>query len=190
MKTIAVVCEKGGVGKTMVARELAASFERMGVPCSFYSLDGQYKDATKKVEGAEVAIVDTPGFVMSDDVKQVVKHADAVVVPVRPTPSDIEPFMRTRALIAGMTSKDPLIVVNGTNRWKMCREFMQWLYGKDWAVHVVEIPQSESIVQALGLHKSAVSVDKGNVRLSVMRMVREAQRLAGMKMEPMPEAKL
>lgn len=186
MKTIAVVCEKGGVGKTMIARELAFSFERQGIPCSFYSLDGQYEGATKKVDNAQVAIVDTPGSVMNNDVKQVVKNADAIVVPVRPTTNDIEPFMRTRAMIAGLSSLEPLIVVNGTNRWRMCRDFMQWLYGKDWALHVVEIPQTEAIVQALCQRKSAVEVDKGNVRLAVMRMVRETQRLAGLPMEAMP----
>ena len=63
MKTIAVVCEKGGTGKSVIANELYESYVRQGVPASLYSLDGQYKDASssKKVEDAEVAIVDTPG---------------------------------------------------------------------------------------------------------------------------------
>ena len=46
MKTIAVVCEKGGTGKSVIANELYESYARQGVPASLYSLDGQYKDAT------------------------------------------------------------------------------------------------------------------------------------------------
>ncbi len=43
MKTIAVVCEKGGVGKSVLAHELYESYVRQ-VRTSFYSLDGQYSD--------------------------------------------------------------------------------------------------------------------------------------------------
>ena len=46
MKTIAVVCEKGGTGKSVIANELYESYVRQGVPASLYSLDGQYKDAS------------------------------------------------------------------------------------------------------------------------------------------------
>lgn len=42
MKTIAVVCEKGGTGKSVIANELYESYVRQGVPASLYSLDGQY----------------------------------------------------------------------------------------------------------------------------------------------------
>ena len=90
MKTIAVVCEKGGTGKSVIANELYESYVRQGVPASLYSLDGQYKDASssKKVEDAEVAIVDTPG-VLTDNLSDLVSGADVIVIPVRPTPNDI-----------------------------------------------------------------------------------------------------
>ena len=82
MKTIAVVCEKGGTGKSVIANELYESYVRQGVPASLYSLDGQYKDASssKKVEDAEVAIVDTPG-VLTDNLSDLVSGADVIVIP-------------------------------------------------------------------------------------------------------------
>lgn len=41
MKTILVCNQKGGVGKSLVADEIAFSFERSGIPVSFYDLDAQ-----------------------------------------------------------------------------------------------------------------------------------------------------
>lgn len=41
MKTILVCNQKGGVGKSLCADELAFSFERTGTPVSFYDLDAQ-----------------------------------------------------------------------------------------------------------------------------------------------------
>lgn len=85
MKTIAVVCEKGGTGKSVIAAELYESYVRQGLRTSLYSLDGQYSDSprSKKVDDAEVAVVDTPG-VLTDNLTDIVKGADVVVVPVRP----------------------------------------------------------------------------------------------------------
>ncbi len=41
MKTIAVVCEKGGTGKSVIDSELYESYVRLDVPVSLYSLDGR-----------------------------------------------------------------------------------------------------------------------------------------------------
>ena len=161
MKTIAVVCEKGGTGKSVIANELYESYVRQGVPASLYSLDGQYKDASssKKVEDAEVAIVDTPG-VLTDNLSDLVSGADVIVIPVRPTPNDIEPFTWTVSIVAKNTNAPLVIVVNGTNRFRMCASFMAWLEKKPWAKNVVKVPQSEAIVQAQGMQKSVVNVDR------------------------------
>lgn len=141
MKTIAVVCEKGGTGKSVIANELYESYVRQGVPASLYSLDGQYKDASssKKVEDAEVAIVDTPG-VLTDNLSDLVSGADVIVIPVRPTPNDIEPFTWTVSIVAKNTNAPLVIVVNGTNRFRMCASFMAWLEKKPWAKNVVKVP--------------------------------------------------
>ena len=76
MKTIAVVCEKGGTGKSVIANELYESYVRLGVPASLYSLDGLYTDAAGSMMAydAEVAVVDTPG-VLTDNLKDIVSGA-------------------------------------------------------------------------------------------------------------------
>ena len=63
MKTILVCNQKSGVGKSLVADEIAFSFERSGIPVSFYDLDAQggTLHQTNEVKDAEVAVVDTPG---------------------------------------------------------------------------------------------------------------------------------
>ena len=176
MKTIAVVCEKGGTGKSVIANELYESYVRQGVPASLYSLDGQYKDASssKKVEDAEVAIVDTPG-VLTDNLSDLVSGADVIVIPVRPTPNDI---------VTKNTNAPLVIVVNGTNRFRMCASFMTWLEKKPWAKNVVKVPQSEAIVQAQGMQKSVVNVDRhGAAAEAVRTMCRKVSVLAGLPFE-------
>ena len=185
MKTIAVVCEKGGTGKSVIAAELYESYVRQGLRTSLYSLDGQYSDKprSKKVDDAEVAVVDTPG-VLTDNLTDIVKGADVVVVPVRPTPNDIEPFTRTVSIVAKNTKAPIVIVVNGTNRFRMCASFMEWLGKKPWAKNVVTVPQSEAIVQAQGMQKSVMLVDRhGIVAEAVRRMCRMVSTLAGLPFE-------
>lgn len=185
MKTIAVVCEKGGTGKSVVASELYESYVRQGLRTSLYSLDGQYSDTSrsKKVDDVEVAVVDTPG-VLTDNLKDIVEGADVVVIPVRPTPNDIEPFTRTVSIVAKNTNAPIVIVVNGHNRFRMCASFMEWLDKKPWAKNVVTVPQSEAIVQAQGLQKSVVLVDRHGIAAeAVRRMCRMVSILAGLPFE-------
>lgn len=185
MKTIAVVCEKGGTGKSVVASELYESYVRQGLRTSLYSLDGQYADTAgdRKAEDAEVAVVDTPG-VLTDNLKDIVAGADVVVVPVRPTPNDIEPFTRTVSIVAKNTKAPVVIVVNGWNRFRMCASFMQWLGKKPWAKNVVTLPQSEAIVQAQGLKRSVVAVDgRGAAAVAVREMCACVSQFAGLPFE-------
>lgn len=185
MKTIAVVCEKGGTGKSVIAAELYESYVRQGLRTSLYSLDGQYSDTSrsKKADDAEVAVVDTPG-VLTDNLKDIVEGADVVVIPVRPTPNDIEPFTRTVSIVAKNTKAPIVIVVNGTNRFRMCASFMEWLGKKPWAKHVVTVPQSEAIVQAQGLQKSVMLVDRHGIAAeAVRRMCQMVSTLAGLPSE-------
>ena len=58
MKTILVCNQKGGVGKSLVADEIAFSFERSGIPVSFYDLDAQggTLHRTHEADGAQVAV--------------------------------------------------------------------------------------------------------------------------------------
>ena len=62
-----------------------------------------------------------------------------------------------------------VIVVNGWNRFRMCTSFMEWLGKKPWAKNVVKVPQSEAIVQAQGVRKSVVDVDRHGAAAEAVR---------------------
>lgn len=107
-----------------------------------------------------------------------------VVIPVRPTPNDVEPFTRTVRLVQKNTSVPIVIVVNGWNRFRMCTTFMQWLNTKTWATHVVTVPQSEAIVQAQAEGTSAVKIDRyGVLREQILKMCRAVSEAAGLPYE-------
>ncbi|WP_421572749.1 hypothetical protein M1L65_02890 [Slackia exigua] len=63
------------MGKSLVADEIVFSFERFGIPVSFYDSDTQSGTLhkTHEADGAQVAVVDTPGAlreVLSDWLKE------------------------------------------------------------------------------------------------------------------------
>ena len=125
----------------------------------------------------------SPG-VLTDNLSDLVSGADVIVIPVRPTPNDIEPFTRTVSIVTKNTNAPLVIVVNGTNRFRMCASFMAWLEKKPWAKNVVKVPQSEAIVQAQGMQKSVVNVDRhGAAAEAVRTMCRKVSVLAGLPFE-------
>ncbi len=159
MKTISLVCEKGGVGKSMLAGELRYYFERHNLACSLYGLDAQYRSASHTVPDPDVVVVDTPGR-FDVKLKGVIERSDVVVIPVRPTPSDAEPFLRTVDLVSSITDVPIVVCVNGMNTFKMATSFMDWLSKQDIGDETVCVPQSEAIVQALGEERSVYGHDR------------------------------
>lgn len=186
MKTIAVVCEKGGTGKSMVSYELYLSYIRQGIPASFYAMDGQYQKTNKTqiTDGAEVAIVDTPGGLMQN-IEQIIENADVIVVPTRPVGGDMEPLQRTVRLVRGLTDAPMVIVVNGMNRFKLAMSFIQWINGQPWAEHVVTVPQSEAIAQAITAQCSVFDIERkfGAASMAISNLCREVSARAGLPHE-------
>ena len=91
---------------------------------------------------------------------------------------------RTVSIVAKNTKAPIVIVVNGTNRFRMCASFMEWLGKKPWAKNVVTVPQSEAIVQAQGMQKSVMLVDRHGIAAeAVRRMCRMVSTLAGLPFE-------
>lgn len=152
MKTIVILAQKGGVGKSMVADELAFSFSRSGLPFSFYDLDAQggTLHTTQITEGAQATIVDTPGALQADYGRWI-SEADAVILPTRASGRDIPPLLRVANLVQERHKKGFkfYVVVNFWNRYSATRDFIEWISKKDIKYNdVLIIPQSESIVQA------------------------------------------
>lgn len=66
----------------------------------------------------------------------------------------------------------------------MCASFMALLEKKPWSKNVVKVPQSEAIVQAQGVQKSVVNVDRhGAAAEAVRTMRRKVSILAGLPFE-------
>lgn len=150
MKNILVVAQKGGVGKSLIADELAFSFGRSGVPCSFFDLDSQggTLHSTNSIEDAKVTVIDTPGALQADLGKWLTQ-ADAVIVPTRAAGRDIPPLLRIVDLVNEKCNKHIkfYIVVNFWNRYSATRDFIEWLSMKG-IKDILLIPQSEAITQA------------------------------------------
>ena len=68
MKTVLICNQKGGVGKTLIADELAFALERDAIPFNFYDLDAQGSAIHQTTENpdAVVSIVDTAGALQSN----------------------------------------------------------------------------------------------------------------------------
>lgn len=126
MKTIVITSQKGGSGKTMLAAHLAVEAERIGDgPVWLIDTDRQATlsrwherraantpqlgqvpfaqiktglAALEKNHDAAMCIIDTAPTI-SDQTASLVVHADLVIIPVRPSPSDLWAVAETVELV-------------------------------------------------------------------------------------------
>jgi chromosome partitioning protein len=139
MKTVALVAQKGGTGKSMLAIHLAVCASRRGLSVALIELDqqgtvkewrevrasddlevvsAQVKDlprllADAKKQRADLVVLDTAGRV-DTIAEQVISAADLVLVPCRPFASDVRATPRTITQIKAVRKKDPraFVVLN------------------------------------------------------------------------------
>ena len=101
-----------------------------------------------------------------------------VVIPTRTTSRDIEPLMRMRKAVFKNGHAKIVYVMNGWNRFKASRDFMEWFEGLAGDQTVVTLPQSEAFVQAGAAGKSVVEFDRrgkaAKATLALVGTVREA----------------
>jgi chromosome partitioning protein len=124
MKTLAVVSQKGGVGKTTLATALAVEAGRAGQRAVVVDLDPQasasfWRDTRAAEEpaitavpaarlshvlaaaaeaGVDLAVVDTPPF-SKDIAYEAAERADFVLIPTRPAVLDVMAMSRTLELV-------------------------------------------------------------------------------------------
>ncbi len=181
MKTVLVLNQKGGVGKTTICEEVAASLQRTGTPFCFYNLDPQGGCCIeqREDEDAVVAVVDTPGA-LSDQTAQWIQNADVIVVPVRASGKDIPAFNRMLDVIDANKKKDAkvIVVVNQWTRHTASRDFYEYLIGQGKDFVVTRLPQSELFQKASAAGKPLTDFAPKSVpaegALLVVNMVRRA----------------
>jgi len=125
MKTLAIISQKGGVGKTTLATALAVAAEREGKIAAVFDLDPQasaafWKD-TRAADtpavvaipparlqhvlkaaadtGCDLAIIDAPPFA-KDIAFEAAQHADFILIPTRPAVLDVMAMTKTLELVA------------------------------------------------------------------------------------------
>lgn len=138
MRTIVLASQKGGVGKTTLAGHLAVMAEQSGDgPVALIDTDPQGSLAAwwneRKAEaplfatvdvaklaghltqladaGIELAVIDTPPAV-TEMIREVLKCADLVLIPTRPSPHDLRAVGSTVGLVED-SGKRMVFVVNG-----------------------------------------------------------------------------
>lgn len=143
----------------MLAAELAYSLMRTGTSFSFYELDPQEGGpfSTREEDQAEIAIIDTPGF-LGEDIAEQLAQADVVIIPTRASMTDMIPLQRmldlTRRYAAG---KPVIVVVNEWNRYTANKDYTDWLKneieGED--IQLQYVPHTEAVPRA-GMEDTAV----------------------------------
>ena len=112
---ILLVNQKGGVGKTTFADEIAWGLERRGHKVGFGNLDPQGGANHEKGlldDTDAVNVIDTPGF-LSDDTAEYAKNADIAIIPVQPGTLGLKPMKRTiKVITEDATAAD--LVESGT----------------------------------------------------------------------------
>lgn len=128
MKTVLVCNQKGGVGKTLIADELAFALERDGIPYNFIDLDDQGSaiHETKEDPDSKIQIVDTPGALQPEMLKWI-DAADFIIVPTMLSFSDKKPLERMIKILEPYKAKKPtLFVFNAWTRFNISKDFINW----------------------------------------------------------------
>lgn len=164
MKTILIMNQKGGVGKTLIADELAFALERDEIPFNFYDLDGQgsARHQATKIENAEVQIVDTAGA-LNEKMADWMEHADFVIIPTMMSASDMKPLVRMIEICdKNLMTKPVLYVFNRFNRFSVCRDFVGWFDKHFPDLKTITLAETVAFQQAHLLGDSIVKYQPNN----------------------------
>ena len=188
MKSVLVCNQKGGVGKSLIADEIAFAMERCGTPCSFYDLDSQGGTIheTNEVDDAVVQVIDTPGA-LQKDIKEWMEAADIVVIPFRPTSRDIQPLLRMMEIADQHARGKPVLyVLNAWNRYRASKDFQDWFEEQaETKMQLLIVPQSEQFVRASAEGQSVVDhAPRGAAAAAMKQVTNWVRETLGLRPEP------
>lgn len=160
MFTILFLNQKGGVGKTTLADELAFALERRGSTVAFVSTDPQggsvheVCDDPDYAETCDYQIVDTAG-VLNDGMGDWCRAADVILIPMLPSTRDMEPTMRTYRIAEDSgTRADIRLVVNGFYAFgRLDKQLADFLDSEGIPV-IAKVPRAVALSQAAAEGKS------------------------------------
>lgn len=180
-KRIVVANIKGGNGKTTIANELAYSLDRTGTPYSFFDMDGQRGGAHAEMQNqdAVVNIADTAGSIETDDLHDLAQVADVVVIPTRSSKLDVYSFAETLNTVRNANPNAAIIVIqNGWNRYRLARDFGEWLDENAGGAPIYRLPQSEPVAMAMTRDVSVQEENKRSSGAKAMQEIVDAIRIA------------
>lgn len=159
MKRIVVMNSKGGSGKSLLARELAYSFERTNTPFSFYDFDRQRGAIPEtEMDDAVVMIADTPAKITTAQITDFAKAADVIVIPTQTGLDDAGPTLETLETARAANPKAKIIVVqNSWTRYRLASDYNKWLLDNIGDAVLEKLPRSEMFGQARAANTSVIS---------------------------------
>lgn len=160
MFTVLYLNQKGGVGKTTLADELAFALERRGKTVAFVTTDPQGGSVHEVCEDPDFAetcdyqIVDTAGS-LSDGIGDWCRAADLILVPMLPSTRDMEPTMRTIDIAKESGTKASIyVIVNGFYAFgRLDRQLVEFLDAGDIPI-LAKVPRAVALSQAAGEGRS------------------------------------
>ena len=177
-----LVCnQKGGSGKTTLAREIFFSFKRTHDAVSYIDLDTQAGNTSEIDENAMINVIDTPGS-LSD--LSLMASVDLVVIPSRMTARDL-PVLQSMMDLAKKSAKCPVLyVLTCWNRYKAAQAFLQ-VFDDFKLEESCIIPNSEGFAQASAYDCSVIELYPKDafVVTATMNFVNRVRRLCALPAE-------
>ena len=170
MHTILMLNQKGGVGKTSIADELAFALERRGRTVAFVTTDPQGGSVHEvcndpdEAEACDYQVVDTAGAIR-DGMADWCRAADLILVPMMPSTRDLDPTLRTLDIVrdSGTRAGAHVIVNNFYAYGVLDRQLIEFLEEKGVPV-IAKVPRAAALSRAAGEGRSVAEIDpRGHV---------------------------